>query len=461
MNMVAATVDTGICSQPGRGARARPGPVSSLPPPAAAGTAGSQACPRCPPSRVPGQVVRRAPNVVCQGVRLIVSGALDGGTEPELGERLGLSARHLRRLFLAYLGATPDQLARLHRVHSACLLLDDTELSVTEIASAAGYGSLRQLNRSFRQVFRASPSQLRTQRHGLVRLAAGAGLPLRLRYHGQLDWAALLRSLAAQAIPGVEYIGMNSYRRSVLVGDDPGVLELRPGGPGHLVLVAHLPHWEGLIHVVGRARQIAGLDQDPDTPARLLAGDPLIGPLIMARPGVRVPGCWDPFEVGVRAIIGQYEPAAALSTQLLVRRLGKHPPELRQFSLTHCFPPADAIAAVGPAELAALGLGDATATTVAAFAAAVTSGQLEFDRSAGLDQLITSLTETAGLDSRCAHYVALRAGQPDAFSAPVPATTHPAITPGPIQARSRTWQPWRALAATHLWLEAQPPRAWR
>jgi AraC family transcriptional regulator, regulatory protein of adaptative response / DNA-3-methyladenine glycosylase II len=458
MSMVAATVDTGIYSPPGPDARPRPGSVSSFPRATATETAGLRACPRCPPSRVARQVAGRAPNVVCQGVRLIVAGALDGGTEHELGARLGLSARHLRRLFLAYLGATPDQLARLHRVHSACRLLDDTDLSVTEIASAAGYGSLRQLNRSFWQAFRASPSQLRTQQRSRGRLAAGEGLPLRLRYHGQLDWAALLRCLAAQAIPGVEHVSMNGYRRTVLVGGDPGVLELRPGEPGHLVLVAHLPHWEGLIHVVGGARQIASLDADPDTPARFLASDPLIGPLITARPGVRVPGCWDPFEVGVRAIIAQHEPAAAISTQRLVGRLGKHLPELGPFSLTHCFPPAETIAAIGPAELAAIGLGRAAATAIATFAAAVASGQLEFHGSPGLGQLITSLTATGGLDSRCARYVALRAGQQDAFSAPVPATTHPATTPGPVGAQSRTWQPWRALAATHLWLEAQRPR---
>jgi AraC family transcriptional regulator of adaptative response / DNA-3-methyladenine glycosylase II len=148
--------------------------------------------------------------------------------------------------------------------------------------------------------------------------------------------------------------------------------------------------------------------------------------------------------------------------QLLLRRLGKHVPELRPFGLTHCFPPAEAVAAAGPAELAALGLSSAAATSIAAFADAVASRQLELDHSAGLDQLITCLTSIAGVGSRCAHYVALRAGEQDAFPvhglAPAPTvTTH--RRPKPPQMLSSGWRPWRALAATHLWLDTQPLRA--
>ncbi|MDR3034176.1 MAG: helix-turn-helix domain-containing protein, partial [Kitasatospora sp.] len=184
---------------------------------------------------------------------MVLAGALDDGTEPELARRLGVSQRHLRRLFHAHLGATADQVARFHRVHRACRLLEDSRLSVTEIASAAGYGSLRQLNRSFQQVFHASPSELRARRRGPGRLAADGGLPLRLWYQGQLDWAALLGCLAAQPVQGVEHVGRQHYRRTVAIDGDAGVLELRPGGSGHLVLVAYLPHWDQLVHVVGLA----------------------------------------------------------------------------------------------------------------------------------------------------------------------------------------------------------------
>jgi len=315
--------------------------------------------------------MERAPEIVCLGVRMIVAGALDSGTELELARRLGVSQRHLRRLFHAHLGATADQVARFHRAHRARRLLEESGLSVTEIASAAGYGSLRQLNRSFQQVFHVSPSQLRARRRGPGRLAAGAGLRLRLWYQGQLDWAALRRCLAAQPVQGVEHVGRHHYRRTVVIDGDAGVLELRPGGPGYLVLVAYLPHWDQLVHVVARARQIAGLDQDVAAPDGRPASDPLIAPLVAARPGVRAPGCGDRFEAGVRAIIGQHEPAADVGMQRLLQRLGQPAPELRQFGLTHCFPPVEAVAAADPAELAALGLSSATATALTGFAGAL------------------------------------------------------------------------------------------
>ena len=424
-------------------------------------TARLRACPRCRPYQTPHQVLRHR-ELVCRGVQLILSGALNSGTEDELGALLGVSARHLRRLFLVHLGTTPDQLARLHRAQRACRLLDYTALSVTEIASAAGYGSLRQFNRSFRQAFRVSPSQLRAHRRSSGQLAIAGGVPLRLPYHGLLDWTALTRCLAAQAVPGVERVSTCCYRRTVVVGGDPGVLELRPGGSGHLVLVAHAQHWEELVHIVGRARQIASLDEDPDAAARFLAGDQVIGPLVTARPGVRVPGCWDPFEVGVRAIIERHEPDAAASTQRLVRRIGRQVPWLAQFGLTHCFPPARAIAAADPAELADIGLGSAAGTAIVTFAEAVATKQLAFDRSAGLDQLVTALTAISGLDSHCAHYIALRAGEPDACPAIDMAIRRSVSMPGrtgPVQALSGNWRPWRALAATHLWLDDQSAAA--
>ena len=297
LRMIAPAVTTKANREP------RPRHVTSFLLDAAAMTAGEtarlRACPRCRPYQTPHQVLRHR-ELVCRGVQLILSGALNSGTEGELGALLGVSARHLRRLFLVHLGTTPDQLARLHRAQRACRLLDYTALSVTEIASAAGYGSLRQFNRSFRQAFRFSPSQLRAHRRSTGQLAIAGGVPLRLPYHGLLDWTALTRCLAAQAVPGVERVSTCCYRRTVVVGGDPGVLELRPGGSGYLVLVAHAQHWEELVHIVGRARQIASLDEDPDAAACFLAGDQVIGPLVTARPGVRVPGCWDPFEVGVR-----------------------------------------------------------------------------------------------------------------------------------------------------------------
>ncbi|HET6951136.1 MAG TPA: AlkA N-terminal domain-containing protein, partial [Acidimicrobiales bacterium] len=323
MEPYAAVVTTGIYCRPGCPARPLPGNVVRFSHPAAAEAAGFRACLRCRPYRTPAPVDGTAPELVCRAVRLVVAGALDGAGEDDLGARLGVSARHLRRLFAEHVGATPDQLARSRRAHFARRLLDDTDLTVTEVAFASGYGSARQLNRACREVFGETPAGLRARRRRHDRLAADGGLALRLPFRGALDWPAFLDYFAARAIPGVEHVAGGAYRRTIVVDGDPGVLEFTAGGPDHLVLRAHLPHWEGLIHLVERARRIFGLDADVDEATVALRPDPLVGPLVAARPGLRVPGAWDPFEVGVRAILGQQVTVAGAST-LAARLVERH-----------------------------------------------------------------------------------------------------------------------------------------
>jgi AraC family transcriptional regulator of adaptative response / DNA-3-methyladenine glycosylase II len=310
-----AVVTTGIYCRPGCGARPRAENTRKYPLAASAEAAGYRACHRCRPYRSAQHLTWTGPELVCRAVQLILDGALDRGSEGELGARLGVSSRHLRRIFTSHLGVTPDGLARSARTHFARRLLDDTDLTITEIAFAAGFGSLRQFNRACREVFRASPRELRARRRKTDRLVADGGLALRLPFHGPLDWEAMASYLAGRATPGVERVSGDIYRRTIVIEGDPGVLELAPGGDDHLVLVAHLPHWEELIHVVDRARRIASLDLDLDEPAEHLARDPTIGPLLRARPGLRPPGTWDPFETGVRAIIGQQVTIAARRLQ--------------------------------------------------------------------------------------------------------------------------------------------------
>jgi AraC family transcriptional regulator, regulatory protein of adaptative response / DNA-3-methyladenine glycosylase II len=326
-----------------------------------------------------------------------------------------VSGRHLRRLFTTHLGVTPDGLARSARTHFARRLLDDTDLTVTEVAFAAGFGSLRQFHRACQEVFRASPQVLRARRRKADRLVADGGLLLRLPFEGPLDWPAILAHLGAHATPGVEQVSEGIYRRTITVGGDPGVLELSQGGGDHLLLRAHLPHWEELLHLVGRARRIASLDLDLDEPARQLAHDPIIGPLQRAHPGVRPPGTFGPFETGVRAVVEQQVPVAAANKVMgrLVERLGAPVPGLQPFGLTHTFPPPEALA---DADLASL---------------------------AGLD----------GFGRRTAHYLALRLGEPDAW--PIHDLSLLGLLPNgardPGTALAERWRPWRTLAAAHLW----------
>jgi AraC family transcriptional regulator, regulatory protein of adaptative response / DNA-3-methyladenine glycosylase II len=457
-----AVVTTGIYCRPGCPAQPLPRNVRSFETAAAAEAAGYRSCLRCRPYRSTLSVDWAGPELVCRAVQLILAGALDDGNEATLGSRLGVSARHLRRLFVAHLGATPDQLARSRRVHFARRLLDDTDLTITEIAFASGFGSTRQLNRACQEVFRAAPGDLRARRRAGDILTADGGLALRLPFDGPLDWNAMLGYFALRAIPGVEHVGGGVYRRTVVVDDDPGALELFPGGDDHLVLRAHLPHWEGLIHIVERARRIFALDTSPECATRQLANDPTIGPLIAARPGLRVPGTWDPFEIGVRAIVGQQVSVAAATTLIarVVQAHGTHVDGLDQIGLTHTFPSA---ATLADTDLEGLPLPRTRANAIRNFAQAVVNDKVLLDCSLELDELISALTSIPGLGPWTAHYIALRLAERDAFPAGdlgiqrafAEVATHLTI---PLAKIAERWRPWRAMAATHLWISGSNGR---
>ncbi|MPZ71465.1 MAG: 3-methyladenine DNA glycosylase 2, partial [Actinobacteria bacterium] len=335
----------------------------------------------------------------------------------------------------------------------------DTDLTITEIAFASGFGSVRQFNRACLEIFRGTPRELRARRRRSDRLAADGGLALRLPLSAPLDWDAALAYFGPRLIAGVEAIEGDVYRRTIVVDGDPGVLELSPGGPDHLVLRAHLPHWEGLIHIVEGARRIVNLDEDVAAGAERLRGDPVIGPLIEARPDLPIPGTWDPFEVGIRAIVGQQVSVAGASTMIgrLAHRHGTAVPGLEGLELTHTFPAPEVLA---DADLGGIGLTGARERAIRAFAAGVATGELRLDRSTRLEELVEAITAIPGLGPWTAHYIALRMGERDAF----PATDlglrralgrlEPAselLTPS---ARAEPWRPWRALAAVYLWFGA-------
>jgi AraC family transcriptional regulator of adaptative response / DNA-3-methyladenine glycosylase II len=244
------------------------------------------------------------------------------------------------------------------------------------------------------------------------------------------------------------------------------VIEISSGGADHLVLRAHLPHWEDLIHVVQRARRIFNLEADPAAASAHLGDDPVLGSLVGARPGLRMPGTWDPYEVGVRAIIGQQVSVAGAGT-VTARLVERHGPQvggLGPIGLTRLFPPPSTLAT---ADLSGLGLPGARAAAIGRFAGAVADGTLLFDRSQSLDDLVASIAALPGLGPWTAHYIALRLGEPDAF--PVSdlglRRAFERLTSNGQQPTltewSERWRPWRAHAAIHLWLlggsEPSPP----
>jgi AraC family transcriptional regulator, regulatory protein of adaptative response / DNA-3-methyladenine glycosylase II len=391
MTTYSAVVTTGIYCRPGCGARPLEQNTRTFDQPAAAEAAGFRACYRCRPYRVAGPVSATAPELVCEAVQQIINGALDdGGTEQKLAASVGMSARHLRRLFLQHLGASPDQLARSRRAHFARRLLDDTDLTVLEIAFASGFGSLRQFNRIMREVFRAAPADLRERRQRADRLAADGGLTLRLPVSPGYDWNAVRAFLAARLIPGVEQVDGDTYRRTITVADAPGLLEVTSKDKDCLLLRVHLPYWEGLIHVVDRVGLLLGVHTDFSAGVTALLGDRTLGPLIVRRPGLVIPGAWNPYEIAVQERLSRTELGE------FVRRHGTPVPGLPG-DLTHTFPSRVAEYSV-PSE-----------------------------------------------------YVALRQGRRDAFPLTHP-SLRAALTDLGLDSASPpdNWRPWLALAATHL-----------
>ena len=452
-----AVVTTGIYCRPGCPARPRESNVRHFALAAAAEAAGFRACLRCrpyrwepPPCTAPPQLVRRA-------LQRVLEGALDSGTEDRLGAEIGVSARHLRRLFLLHLGVTPAQLAGSRRAHFARRLLDDTDLSVTDIAFAAGFGSVRQLNRAFLATFRSTPSHLRERRRASDRLAADGGLPIRLPLSGPLAFPEMLGFLAARAIPGVESVTGGVYRRTVTIEGDPGVIEISQLEPESLLLRAHLPHWEGLIDVVQRARRIFNLDGDVAAASELLSADARLGELLARRPGLRPPGTWDGFEVGVRAIVGQQVSVRGATTIIdrIAARYGTQVEGLGPLGLSRLFPEPETLA---QAEMEGIGMPAARVAAVRKFATAVAEHRLHLERRVPLEEQVEEITKVPGLGPWTAHYLALRLGEPDAFPASDLGLRRALGSPGggpasaaEVEQLAAAWRPFRAWAAIHLW----------
>jgi AraC family transcriptional regulator of adaptative response / DNA-3-methyladenine glycosylase II len=431
--------------------------VSFFPCAAAAEAAGFRPCRRCRPESAPGTPAWLGSSAtVARGLRLIAAGALDGAGVEGLARSLGVGARQVRRLFDAHLGASPLAVARTRRVHFARRLIDETALPMSELALAAGFASIRHFNHSIRSCFGRSPSELRRAARG-PRPQRGQTLRLRLAYRPPLDWSALLAFLAARAIPGVERVAEGGYRRTVRLGRVPGRLSVR-ALPGAAQLEVEVDASPGapLLEVADRVRVLFDLGADPLRIAADLGHDPDLAPCLSARPGLRVPGAWDGFELAVRAVLGQQVTVRGASTLAgrLVRRLGE-PLDAPVDGLTHLFPAPERVAG---AELDGLGLPAARAEALRALARAVASGDLALEPGADPERARAVLGALPGVGEWTAEVVAMRAlGEPDAFPAGdlglrrALAGGAPPLSAAELARRAEAWRPWRAYAALHLW----------
>jgi len=426
---------------------------------AQAEAAGFRSCFRCRPELAPGAAsVDALSRVVAAALRRIDDGALahDGSVDALAGE-LGVSGRHLRRAMAAELGVSPLALAASRRLALARQLIADTALPITEVAFASGYASLRRFNAAIKSRYARPPSAMRRDaRNGGAAAGAGASLTLSLQYRPPYDWAAMIAYLAARAIPGVELVRDDVYMRTVAIGGHRGWLSVAPDPAGAALRATISSSLAGaLMGVVARLRRLFDLDAQPAAIAAHLARDPRLARHVRARPGLRLPGAFDPFEAAARAVLGQQISVAAARTIAgrLTTRLGAAV-VTPQPELTRLFPSADAIAAAPAGALQTLGVPARRATTLRTIAAAVASGRLSLDGAAEPARLIEEATALPGVGLWTAHYLAMRAlGWPDAFPEDDLGLRRALgdVSGADARAIAERWRPWRAYGATHLW----------
>jgi AraC family transcriptional regulator of adaptative response / DNA-3-methyladenine glycosylase II len=436
---------------------------------AAAHAAGYRPCLRCRPEAAPGTPAwQGSSSTVARALRLIGEGALNDGTVDALAGRLGMGERQLRRLFVQHLGATPGDVARTGRLLFAKQLIDGTNLPFSELAFAAGFASVRRFNEAIRETYGRPPSELRRGATATKRPSRGT-LELRLPFRAPFDWPAVVGYLSGRAIPGVESADASGYRRTVRVDGAVGWFEVSPvENRNELRARLQCAHPAALMRIHAGVRRIFDLDADPRAIADELAADPELGPDLALRPGLRVPGTWDPFELAVRAILGQQVSVRGATTLAgrLVDDFGeKLPPDATPpgpaGSLARLFPEPDALADV---ELERIGLPSARAGAIRALAQAVAREDLCLDAALPLEQSVEALCRLPGIGPWTAQYVALRGlREPDAFPAGDlglrKALAHPGAAPvstRELEQRAEAWRPWRGYAALHLWHRASP-----
>nr|WP_246364373.1 DNA-3-methyladenine glycosylase 2 family protein [Nonomuraea rhodomycinica] len=475
---------------------------------ASAEAAGFRPCKRCRPELSPGDPgwdVRG--DLVGRALRLIDDGAADERGVAGLAARLHITERHLHRLFVTELGVGPLAVARTKRLLLAKQLLTETGLPVTDVAFASGFGSVRQFNAAMRETYGFTPSELRATAGGPARSAADArgsdvrssrarrpearspeargpearssearssearssearsseargseargdgaraslvGSPLRLRLHRRepYDVEGVFAFLTARAIPGLETVTAGSYSRAV----PGGVITLTPR-PGHIALDVAVDDTRQLARIVARCRRLLDLDADPGAIADAL-GQTSLRPLVEGRPGLRVPGAFDGFELAVRAVVGQQISVAGARTLLgrIVTRAGRPAGGESPDAPGLLFPSAGELL---EADLQGLGLTGRRVVTLKELATRVADGSLDLDGGQEPAEAVQTLLDVPGIGPWTASYIALRAlRDPDAWPTGDLVLTKRMAALGIPHDHIERWRPWRAYAALHLW----------
>ncbi len=437
---------------------------------------GYRPCLRCRPEAAPGSAAAAGVHAtVRRAVRLIEEGALTEGSVEDLADRLGVGARHLRRIFKDHTGVAPQEHARARRLLRARQLIVDSNLSMTEIADIAGFGSLRRFNDAMKEAYGHAPTAFRrglrgdrgalpSSRHVDDAFALKKDdMILRLKPRQPFDRDFILQFFRDRAIPGLEAVGPDYYARGFQIANAPGLMICRFPKNGSIEICLRGEDCGSVLEIGGRVRRLFDLDADMVAINAVFANDPLLAPLVQNRPGLRVPGCWDRFELAARAVLGQQVSVAAARTLAgrLVARYGRALPDALVVGtgITHLFPEP---AALQGHDLIPIGLTRRRAQTLSdvidLFAA------IDFHDQTS-SEILAQMAQIKGIGPWTLNYFALRGlGDPDAFpAADLGILKGAQMGGGPATAKelekhSLAWRPWRAYAAQYLWSALIPDR---
>ncbi|HEY9677617.1 MAG TPA: AlkA N-terminal domain-containing protein [Drouetiella sp.] len=417
---------------------------------------GYRPCLRCRPELAPGSAsVDAKSRLVASAIARIEDGALSNMSLEDLADELGVTSRHFRRVFESELGVTPVEFVQTQRLLIAKRLLTDTSMPITQVALSSGFASLRRFNALFVERYRLNPTQLRKSRV-LDELVPDATFICQLAYRPPYDWQAMLQFLAGRASPGVEYVDNEKYMRTVMIDDVTGWIAVNQSAkPSTLLVTLSSSLAPKFLQVLNRLKRLFDLQAEPELIETQL------GSLAVAHPGLRVPGACDPFEVSIRAILGQQVSVKAASSLAgrLAKKFGQQIetpfPELSLLT-----PQANVLAEAKPEELSELGILPSRARTIIALAKAYTDGDLKLNPGVDYATTVADLMALPGVGEWTAEYIAMRClAWPDAFP-------HGDLgiqkslglkNKKSLLAETEKYRPWRAYAAMHLWksLEAK------
>jgi AraC family transcriptional regulator of adaptative response / DNA-3-methyladenine glycosylase II len=423
--------------------------------------AGFRPCLRCRPELAPGNAPMDASQRIAHSiVKRVEEGAIEEKTAlEEIAREYKLSSRQIRRIIQNELGVAPIQLFLTRRLLLAKQLLAETRLPITEVAFASGFSSLRRFNDAISKRYGMPPGRLRGKTVNESAVVAGTDTStLQLSYRPPFDWPGLLAFLKARQLKGVEWVTDHAYARTVRLGECWGWIRVTQA-PGKNALLLEFTHSlsPALPALIGRLRDLFDLDARPDLISEHLGKDKTLASSVTANPGLRVPGAFNGFELGLRAILGQQVTVKAATTiagrfaTAFGERIETSFPELNRLT-----PASRAVAGASVDDIAKLGIVSARSKCIISFARAENSGELSLESGARANPMktIARLIQLPGIGSWTAHYIAMRALRwPDAFPKEDIAVRNNlgGLTAKEAEAVSQAWRPWRSYAVLHIW----------